>query len=241
MSIAEKFEIIADAVYDKGVYDRDVLIYNMITDNETRANYHNAFQYTDISGYKFIKTITPTGYINQMFYSCYNMTSLPTPLDFSKILSSGGDTTATYRKGVFAYCRNLEFVPDLDMKAIGGLEEWFIQCRKLRTIELLRVHRNTIYTNTFQWCDNLQNINFDGEIGQSISFKDSPLLSVESQINIIKHLVDFSGTSDAGTRILTIHPTAFERLNATYSTPEEVGIDFSGSWLSYINSIGWDM
>jgi hypothetical protein len=238
---AQDFPDKVTEVYDKGVFDRDVLIWNMISDNNTRVNYHNAFQYTNMSGYQFIKPLTPTGYISQLFYSCYNMTSVPTPLNFSKIFSNGGDTGSSYRKSVFAYCKKLEFVPDLNMKAIGGLEEWFLQCYKLHTIELLRVRRDTVYTNTFNSCEYLQNINFDGEIGQSISFKDSPLLSVESQINIIKHLVDFSGTSDAGTRILTIHPTAFERLNATYSTPEEVGIPFFGSWLSYINSIGWDM
>ena len=43
MSIAEKFEIIADAVYEKGISDRDELIYNVVTDNERRINYHNAF------------------------------------------------------------------------------------------------------------------------------------------------------------------------------------------------------
>jgi len=232
MSIAEKFEIIADAVYEKGISGRDELIYNVVTDNERRINYHNAFQYSNWTGYEFIKPIKPTGYISNMFYSCNNMTSLPTPLDFSEAFTADNYVESyTYRTSVFAYCRNLEFVPDLNMKALGGIEQWFRQCRELHTIELLRVKRETIYTNTFSECSALTNITFEGEIGQSISFKDSPLLSIESQINIIKHLVDFSGTDDAGTRILTIHANAWEKLNQTYSSPIEVGISFYGSWI----------
>lgn len=213
MSIAEKFEVIADAVYDKGIADRDELVWNMVTDNGTRANYIYGFAYANWEGYKFSKPIKPTGYINNMFYVS-NIKTLPSPLDFSEVLSSGGDTSSTYRKSVFGYCRNLEFVPDLNMKAIGGLEEWFIQCRKLHTIELLRVKKETVYTNSFSQCDALSEIRFDGEIGQNISFSGSPLLSTASIVNIIEHL------SDSQSATLTLKTTAKNNMSFPYTSPQ---------------------
>lgn len=207
MSIAEKFEVIADEVYDKGVYDEKVILTNAITDNDTRQNYMYAFAYTNYSGVRFAETITPNYYINHMFYYCANLTELPTPLDFSRILETATDSY-TYRRSVFAYCRNLEIVPDLNMKAIGGLEEWFIQCRKLHTIELLRVKRETIYTSTFSMCDSLENITFEGEIGQNISFADSPLLSDASLENIAEHMINTNAT-------ITLHSTVKSRINGT--------------------------
>lgn len=214
MSIAEKFEVIADAVYDKGISDRDELVWNMITDNGTRTNFHNAFQYTDFSGYKFVKPIKPIGYVSQMFYSCQKMKSLPQNLDFSEILLNGGDTSSTYRRSVFGYCRVLTTIPDLNMRAIGGLEEWFQYCNALHTIELLRVKRETIYTNTFTACEKLAEIRFDGEIGQNISFSGSPLLSTASIVNIVEHL------SDNQSATLTLKTAAKNNMTFPYTSPQ---------------------
>ena len=215
MSIAEKFEVIADAVYDKALSDRDEKIWYMITDGGTKYNYTNTFAFSDWSGYKFAKPIKPTGAIIQMFYSCYNITALPENIDFSEICTyeGGRHDSYTYRRGVCGYCYKLQVFPDLNMRAIGGLEEWFQFCRALHTIELLRVKRETIYTNTFTYCDKLTEIRFDGEIGQDISFKDSPLLSDESLENIAEHMINTNAT-------ITLHSTVKNRINGTpiYST-----------------------
>lgn len=201
MSIAEKFEVIADAVYDKGIEHMRLAVTNAVTDNNTRINYHNAFQYSNFTGFEFSYPIKPRGYVSNLFYSCTKMVEPPKPIVLSEIFSNGNDT-ATYRKSVFAYCYALERVPDLNMRAINGIEEWFRQCGALRTIELLRVHENTIYTNTFYECRALENIAFDGVIGQDISFKESPLLTLESLNNIIDHLKEFTSGSSAN---ITLH------------------------------------
>lgn len=215
MSIAEKFEVIADAVYDKGIANRDEFIWNAFTDSGSRVNYHNAFQYSNWSGYKFIKPVKPTGYISQMFYSCQNMTSLPENLDFSEIATASSNAdTYTYRRSVFAYCNKLEVIPDLNMRAIGGIEQWFQYSRVLHTIELIRVHRNTIYDGAFISCNSLTEIRFDGEIGQNISFADSPKLSVASIVNIIEHL------SDSQSATLTLKTAAKENMSFPYTSPQ---------------------
>ena len=67
MSIAEKFEIIADAVYDKAVSDEREKLTKAITDNGSRVNFSYAFAYGNWSGYRFTETITPTSTINHMF------------------------------------------------------------------------------------------------------------------------------------------------------------------------------
>lgn len=220
MSIAEKFEVIADEVYDKGVSDENLEVTNKITVNNTRFHYHLGFQYSNWSGYKFAFPIKPTGYIGQMFYSCSEMTELPTPLDFSAIFTAEGYTedTVTYRKGVFAHCLKLECVPDLNMRVLGGLEDWFTRCWKLHTIEMLRVNENTIYNNTFNACSELQNIAFDGVIGQNISFVDCLLLTDASLENIAQHLKDFLPEwkeGDGNKAIITLHATVKERIKNT--------------------------
>lgn len=207
MSIAEKFEVIADKVYEKGVADKADDVYKRITIDGTRQNYQYAFAYSDWSGYEFPQPIKPTGVINHMFYACYELTELPQPLDFSEIFTETTDTTV-YRRSVFAYCRKLKYIPDLNILAIGGLEEWFVQCWRLHTIELLRVNENTVYNSTFNSCSDLQNITFDGVIGQNIDFKWSPLLTDASINNITEHLKDFT-VAGSGSATITFN-TAIE-------------------------------
>ena len=44
MSIAEKFEVIADAVYEKGKKDEHDKLWDAFQDNGTRTYYTNGFQ-----------------------------------------------------------------------------------------------------------------------------------------------------------------------------------------------------
>ena len=208
MSIAEKFETIADAVYEKGVLDSKKAFENALTNNWTRKVYARAFSNTNYSGYEFSQPIKPTDIIVQMFYTCDKMTELPKPLDFSEIYTSSSSDSYGNRRAVFSYCKNLKVIPDLNMRAIGGLEEWFSYCESLETIELLRVNEDTVYalsnSYSFYRCKQLQNITFDGVIGQNISFKDCPLLTKESLTNIAQHLKDFTAAG-SGSATITLH------------------------------------
>ena len=183
-TIAENMQGVKDAGYEKMRED----LTNALTVNGTRTNYLYCFYGSNYSGFKFTQTIKPIGVFNHMFYNSLEMTELPTPLDFSEILANANDAYAN-RRSIFAQCRKLEVIPDLNMRAIGGIDEWFNYCLKLHTIELLRVHEGTIYNNTFNNCNSLQNITFseDSVIGQNIDFHWSPL-SKESIENIIGHL-----------------------------------------------------
>jgi hypothetical protein len=226
MSIAENFEIIADAVYDKGKQDEWSDFWNIKQQFGTLRDYVYAFAgggWTD-KNFKPKYTIVTAKSTNKTnFLFAYSLvTKIMTPL---YLYDSSNNST-------FLGCVNLTKIGD---DTGGGL--W--------------VTKNRVFNSNFLDCSKLEEIRFldynekgeyvPSEIGNNISFSGCSLLSADSQVNIIKHLVDFSGTSDEGKRILSIHPTAFERLNVTYSTPEEVGIPFFGSWVSYIESIGWHM
>ena len=212
MSTAEKLTTIAENVpkvyeagHKAGIDELRRIVTDAITDNGTRTVYSQGLQYSNWTGFEFTTTIKPNYYINHMFYSCREMTELPKPLDFSSILSTGNDIYA-YRRSVFAYCRNLKVVPDLNMRAIGGIEEWFQYCYALHTIELLRVNTETIYTNTFTRCDALVNLTIDGVIGQNgFNVKDSTKLSKASITSIINAL----STETTGLSV-TISKTAKE-------------------------------
>lgn len=221
MSIAEKFETIADAVYEKGVLDSKKAFENALTNNWTRNVYVRAFSNTNYNGYEFSQPIKPTNVMAQMFYSCEAMTELPKPLDFSEILTTCTDSYAN-RRAVFSYCFKLKVIPDFNMRAIGGLEEWFSYCESLETIELLRVNEDTVYAasggQSFYNCKQLQNITFDGVIGQDISFANSPLLTDASLENIAQHLKDFLPEwkeGDGNKAIITLHATVKERIKNT--------------------------
>jgi hypothetical protein len=75
---------------------------------------------------------------------------------------------------------------------------------KVKTIDKLIVPENLKYEGTFNGCSNLENITFEGVIGNSISFANSPLLTTESVQSVIDHLKDLTG---ATAQTLTFHAT----------------------------------
>ena len=81
----------------------------------------------------------------------------------------------------------------------------------VHTIEKIIVKEGITYDGWFLEDYKLENITFEGVIGQDISFADSPLLTRESLENIIIHLKDFAGTNT--TRTLTICAESKAKLN----------------------------
>ena len=101
----------------------------------------------------------------------------------------------------------------------------FLNCKKLKTIELLRSTKECTYTSTFQTCSSLENITIDGQIGQNISFQWSPLLTHESLMSIINALVDYSEDTSGTTYTLTIGTDNIAKLSA-----EEIAIIENKGW-----------
>ena len=91
---------------------------------------------------------------------------------------------------------------------------------KLKTIRTLTVAQSNTYSGWFSGCGALENITFSGEIGNNISFADSPNLSSESVTSIIDALATVTEA-----RTLT--------LNASVSLTDEQK--------SIIEEKGWDL
>lgn len=83
----------------------------------------------------------------------------------------------------------------------------FQSCQSLKTIRTIHTLENVTYVNWFNSCKALENITFEGVIGNNISFKDSSLLTHDSLMSIINHL----GTVTT-TQTLTLHADSKAKL-----------------------------
>ena len=101
------------------------------------------------------------------------------------------------------------------IESTGTLDYAFSWCTALVTIRTLKVAKSTKYTNAFNGCSKLQNVIFDGQIGQNISFSDCTKLTKESLLSIIEHLYDFVTTGEGGTHTCTLGTTNLAKLTDT--------------------------
>lgn len=215
MSIADKFEVIADAVYDKGVSDGKKSEYDEFWDafqyNGERIDYTYAFQGW---GAEYIrpkyKVIPKDGIVPQLSVSgqvarYYNMVCGCPFLkkiekeyfDLSQYYNElSYNTQSTYGNYyTFSNNPNLEEIEDVGMQPYSYYSTFAI-CPKLHTIEVIRSNENTWFSSTtFKYCLELQKIRIDGVIASDISFYQSPNLSKESIISIVTHLSDAQGAT----------------------------------------------
>ena len=192
MSIAEKFEVIADAVYEKGEENTRLAAWNAITGYGTRTNGQRMFAETDFSNFDFPKTIKITASAQQMFYN-YKGDMLPpkNKIDLSELTISAASTTY-----IFAQSAEIIEIPDYGTPAANSLAYAFQKCGKLETIEKIRCNKNTIFATTaapsashaFLGCNSLKNVTFEGEIGKDINFIDCPNLTLTTLLHIIGQL-----------------------------------------------------
>lgn len=232
MSIAEKFEKIADAVYEKGVADGFVEAEILFTNNYTRKNYMGAFLEADMKGYTFKQTIYPITGIEKMFYS-YAGTELPKNIDFSKLETN---KAASYYRNAFGWMNYVTEIPDMGLPAIPYYTNTYSNCGRLKEIEVIRCNKNTVFQNPFSGCYKLTEFRIEGEIGTDFSCPDAPV-SPETMLSVIDHLVDYSGTSNEFKYSVIFNNICWSALDAAY--PEiPSGLE---SWMDYVVSYGWDV
>ena len=205
MSIAEKFEVIADAVYEKG---KRVLA-KSITDNGTRTYYYRAFQTSafeeDADFYGLCKPVT-AGY---MFY---NQTGkyLPKGVDLSNI-----DVSAALEKNanLYAWGSKILEIPDYNMPALEIYNVTYGYCYSLHTIQgKIKVNKNTEYSSTFTNCTELANIELEGTIGQNgFNVQWSKKLTKASLLSILTALSnDSSIATGKSITFSTVHKDIIE-------------------------------
>lgn len=177
MSLAEKFETLADAVYSKGKQDER----SDFWDNyPSGANISFAFAY---------------GCWNNTFYN---------PTKTIKIYSYH------YYNSLFYLCNLTDTKVDIDVSACNNAATNVFGRSKLQTIKKIIVSEKNTFSGWFGQCSDLQNITFEGVIGNDLSFADSPSLTVESMLNIFDCLRD--NKASGVTNTLTLHATAKAKL-----------------------------
>ncbi len=111
-------------------------------------------------------------------------------------------------------------------------------CTSLVTIEKIIAVEGNLWGNSFTRCSKLENIVFEGVIGNTISFSDSPL-TVESLKSIITHLKDYTATTSEHTYTVTFKASAFEVLEAEGATAEYNGE--ACTWAELIDNLKWNL
>lgn len=200
MSIGEKFEVIADEVYAKGKEDER---YNFWKDFPAGWCIQYCFSYSSWTDdiYNPIKDIVvPQGtYFSAMYHSSH-ITDTKVTLDLSA-------------------CHD---------KYTGGTTNVFRESN-IKTIRKIIVNENIAFYNWFKLTKYLENITFEGVIGNDIDFVDCPLLTKASIKNIFEHL---SRTTSGKT--LTLSKTA---VNTAFSINVDDETTYTEEWNTLINSV----
>lgn len=263
MSIAEKLTTIAEneqKVYDSGVEQGEGNIWDEIQGaNGERTFYDYAFRGWRCEyirpKHKIVPKRTSDGNLRFVFEYAPKLKKVESEyFDFSNITfnTSTSDPKCIY--GFFRYCDSLEEVEDIGIGA-GGYYNTFNKCLKLHTIAVMRCVKNGGYSSVFTNCYVLANILFTGEIGKSITFQYSPLLTVESltapetpyetlfkgeeitemRMGLFRALYDFSGTDEEYTQTLTLNATTTKMLDDNNVTIDGV------PWRDYIDNKKWTL
>ena len=99
-------------------------------------------------------------------------------------------STATNMGAFFQYSSSITTIPKISCKSATNIGSAFHSCYVLKTIECLEVHENLTYNATFGYCNNLENITFEGIIGQDLDIQWCTKLTWASIESIVNHLSD---------------------------------------------------
>ena len=206
MSIAEKFEVIADEVYAKG----KEYIWEVVQQGGARTDYAYAFTMWDIDyirpKYKVIPTGVGTG--NQTFAKSKIKKIEKEYFDFSQKPRGANQSQGWYY--MFSACSNLEVIEDIGMQPDFGYVYTYPYSYKLHTIEVIRSDENTTWNNAFLDTIGLMNITIEGKIGQKgFNVKSCKKLTKASLLSILKALsLDITTTTTI--TFSTIHQSIIE-------------------------------
>ena len=201
MDIAEKLTIIAEnepKVYDAG----KTAEYDRFWENFLTPLQNGAFAYT----------LADKG---------WNDDTLNIPPKFLPLKP----TSTNY---VFRGCA-ASYIPSMDFTDCDNLNVTYAYARNAVTIGtvILRSNGTNTFSSSFNYCDALVDIDFDGVINDNIAFPQSSKLSSESVDNIIEHLADLTGQS---AKTIAFHASVNSKL--TTAQIEALG---AKNWIG-----GWD-
>lgn len=243
MSIAEKFEVIADAVYDKGYSQSESDFWDKLQNYGNRVAYDEVFRYWQGDylrpKYKIVPTSCLGDAIGFMRFACSSNIKIAESkyIDFSQLTIPVSGTMVGYRQ-TFQGCKQLEVVEDIGFQP-ATYYYTFQGCSVLHTIEKIRCREEGSYGSAFSNCPELRNISIEGVIGRNISFSHSTKLTIESMKSIITHLKDYSVPEEASNK---------DKYSITLSSTSKTALEGEGEtsplgtlWTDYVESLGWKL
>ena len=240
MTIAEQivrakadYDEVYEAGYEKGKTEGGDNYYDTFWDafqeNGNRRRYTNAF------GFHWTKEAFKPKYDlivgNAMNYTMFQGNPIEGSLtellnDLGIILRFEGG----YSSNTFSGCNFSEI--DISTSVCFNTFATTFECKKLKTLKLPTIRNGTIFNTTAFTCPVLENLTLSGVIGTSINFQYSPL-TPESMKNVILHLNDYSGTSNAYVYKVTFTEQCWAALEADSTAPN------GDTWADYVDSLGW--
>jgi len=181
-----------------------------------------------------LQTNGTRGNYTYAFYNTYwnDITYRP---KYTILLKSGNST--------FAYGGMTDTIVDIDVSKAttpANITYTFQNNYNIKTIRKLIVSEKNTYSNWFTNCTALKNITFEGTIGKTISFAQSPL-TLESAMNIISRLKDYFASDNAYSQTITFSDTTWALLDA--NPPDDI-FDPTGApldWRGYImDNLCWN-
>lgn len=206
----------------RGFYDE---FWDAVQANGTRTDYSRAFVNWNC---EYIrpkhKVKPPASQIIEMFAKNATLKAVEKEyFDLSQIPS--GIHNANY---MCAECTSLLIFEDIGMPSMANNSEIWRNCVSLHTIEKYRVSENSLYSETFKNCPDLENLTIEGVIGQRyFNLQWSKKLSKASITSVIDHL---SATTSGLT--VTLSKTAVNKAFETSSGANDG--DTSKEWLNLI-------
>ena len=240
----------AEAGYNNGLADgkqsESDAFWDAFQNGGNRTYYGDAFRESTLEYVHPKHKITPTykGGAARMFYASKKLKKAEADyLDFSQIPRGSYIFEGYYN--TFTMCYELEEVEDIGFVPTFGYGSTFNVCKALRKIAVLRADADTQFLNdTFGKCIALEEITFEGVIGNSINFQWSTKLNRASIENIITCLADNQqGKGKTLTLSKAAVDEAFRGISAGDFTTIVDGTN-SVDWITWSNTImykGWTL
>ena len=216
MSIADKFEVIADEVYDKGILEGDKNVWGLFQNFGQPKSYCCAFVGWD-EKYFYPKydivfregsgaddTGSATSVFRRFQSETVNGVELKKPIDLAQRLEECGVILDTSRVQSFTYTfsfSNISRVPIIDISNAPSMGYMLFYHSKVETIDKLILKDDGSQSgnsNNFEGCSNLKNITIEGVIGSTFNIRWSTLLEKES----IKSIVNALSSSITGQSVI---------------------------------------
>lgn len=238
-----------DEVYTKGEnsgYDNCMLLWwDAITNKGKRTSCIRTFMSTNVGDIEGIEKmpypLKLTGQCDGIFNDYWGKKLLPKKLlDLTGIKTTYDNSTVIH--GMFTWWTSEDagttegIIPDYGIPAMSYYTQFCYRASAVGTIEIIRCHENTEFSQSFDGANNLKNITFEGTIGKNISFSSCPL-TVASMKSIITHLKNYAGTENAGKYTLTLKDSCKSLMAQQGAVAELDGKTYD----AYIADIGWNL